>query len=56
MLSTSGAEHEDLWVRNGIALLFLKLVNFISSPDGLNEGFRLKVCVWRRHLPPQTGS
>lgn len=44
MLSVSGVEH-DMWVRDDIALLFLKLVLLISSPDCLNEGFRLKVCV-----------
>ena len=45
MLSINGVEHENVWVRDGIALLFLKLVILISLPDGLNEGFRLKACV-----------
>lgn len=45
MLSIKGVEHEYMWVRDGIALLFLKLVILISLPEGLNEVFRLKFCV-----------
>jgi hypothetical protein len=37
MLSINGVEHEYVWVRDGIVLLFLKLVILISSPDGFNE-------------------
>lgn len=42
MLSISGDEHEDVSVRDGIALFYLKLVIFISSPDGLKDGLCLK--------------